>query len=45
MERLLIHYKEREPSILSWAFAAAKQNAETMNLSYLISWAIKLYLF
>jgi hypothetical protein len=26
-------------------FIAAKQNAETTNLSYLISWAIKLYLF
>jgi hypothetical protein len=27
------------------AFAAARQNTETTNLSYLISWAIKLYLF
>jgi hypothetical protein len=26
-------------------FAAARHNAETTNLSYLISWAIKLYLF
>jgi len=26
-------------------FVVAKQNAETTNLSYLISWAIKLYLF
>jgi len=27
------------------SLAAAKQNTETTNLSYLISWAIKLYLF
>ena len=26
-------------------FTIARQNAETTNLSYLISWAIKLYLF
>ena len=26
-------------------FDAARQNAETTNLSYLISWAIKLYLY
>jgi hypothetical protein len=38
-------WNEREPSILSWALAAARQNAKTTNLSYLISWAIKLYLF
>jgi len=33
----IIHFK--------WGFIAAKQNAKTTNLSYLISWAIKLYLF
>jgi hypothetical protein len=26
-------------------FAAARQNAEITNLSYLINWAIKFYLF